>query len=95
MRALRISFLVVVAFLTLSVATIAGLAAVTFATAGGGFRGSEWLVGLGFGAMWLSVICILLLAIIASANWIKRRLARANLTTVLHSPAEPNSKPRT
>lgn len=48
-----------------SVLTILVIAAVTFSTEGGGFSGSEWLVGLGFAAAGLALLCPVLLAVLA------------------------------
>ncbi len=51
-----------------SVLTILAIAAITFSTDGGGFYGSELLVGVGFAAAGLALICPVLLAVLAVAQ---------------------------
>ncbi|MGO2862890.1 MAG: hypothetical protein ACTIC1_17155 [Brevibacterium sp.] len=65
--------IVLLSLFAISLLTILGIAAVTFATDGGGISGSDWLVGLGFGAMWVAFACPVLVALLATVTWVKRR----------------------
>lgn len=65
--------IVLLSLFAISILTTLGIAAVTFATDGGGFSGSDWLVGLGFGAMWVAFACPVLVALLAAVTWVKRR----------------------
>lgn len=68
--------LIVITLLSLcggSVLTILAIAAVTFSTEGGGFSGSEWLVGFGFAAAGLALLCPVLLAVLAVMYRIARK----------------------
>lgn len=63
---------VLLSLFAISILTILGIAAVTFATEGGGFSRSNWLVGPGFGAMWVAFACLALVALLAAVAWVKR-----------------------
>ncbi|PCC43892.1 hypothetical protein CIK64_00165 [Brevibacterium aurantiacum] len=65
--------IVLLSLFAISILTILGIAAVTFATDGGGFSGSGWLVGLGFGAMWVAFVCPVFIALLATVASVKRR----------------------
>ncbi|AZT95828.1 MAG: hypothetical protein L0K07_12820 [Yaniella sp.] len=73
MTLFRTIFIVLLSLFAISILTILGIAAVTFTTDGGGYRGSDWLVGLGFGAMWVAFACPVLIALLAIVTWLKRR----------------------
>ena len=86
MKLYKVTFIVLCSLLAISVATIAAIAVITFNTGGGGTPGAEWLVGLGFGAMWVAFACpvlIALLALLALLAWFKRRVA------VTHDTSKP------
>lgn len=69
----RPTLIVLLSLFAISILTILGIAAVTFATDGGGFSGSGWLVGLGFGALWMAFACPVLVALLAAVAWVRRR----------------------
>lgn len=73
MKYLKSALIFLITLLAVSLLTMAGIAAVTFSTNGGGFSGSEWLVGLGFGAMLVAIVCPILIALMLAAAWAKSR----------------------
>lgn len=73
MKFFKPALILLLSLFGISVMTIAGIAVFTFATDGGGPSGSEWLVGLGFGAMWVAFACPVLIALLAAVTWFKRR----------------------
>ncbi len=81
---LRRALVILSLLFALSVVTMLALAVVTWSTSGGGFPGSEWLVGLGFGALWVAAISPVLIAGVAVSLWIARRARETS-----DSPPQP------
>lgn len=73
MKLFKVILIVLLSLLALSVVTIAGVAIITLSTGGGGFRGAEWLVGLGFGALWAALGSAVLIVLAVIAAWFQRR----------------------
>lgn len=69
----RGSLVILSTLFTLSLVAIAGISAVTSATDGRSFPGAEWLVGLGFGAMWMAFVCPVLIVLLVLTAWFRRR----------------------
>lgn len=82
MKLYRVTLVVLCSLLAISVATIGGIAVITFDTGGGGTPGAEWLVGFGFGAMWVAFACPVLIALLALLALFKRRV------TVTHDTSQ-------
>ncbi|WP_224779552.1 hypothetical protein [Leucobacter sp. Psy1] len=76
MRFLRAVLFVLATLFTISLVALGGISVVKFSTEGERFAGSEWLVGLGFGAMWVALACPVLIALVAVAVGLRRRAVR-------------------
>lgn len=76
MKFSRAVLFVLATLFTISLVALGGISAVTFSTDGERFAGSEWLVGLGFGAMWVALACPVLMALVAVAVGLRRRALR-------------------
>lgn len=73
MKLFKPALIVLIALFSLSILAIIGIALITFSTDGGGFAGSDLLVGIGFGSMLVAIACPVLIALLVLASWIKRR----------------------
>ncbi|WP_152348316.1 hypothetical protein [Brevibacterium sp. CFH 10365] len=73
MKYFKPALIILIALLAISLLIIGAIATVTFSTNGGGFSGSEWLVGLGFGAMLTAIVCPILIALMLISAWLKSR----------------------
>lgn len=78
MKFYRTALLSLAGVFVLSILTILGLSALTFATDGGGFAGSEWLVTLGFAAMWAAALSAILFVAVGVGGWIRRLVVRGS-----------------
>ena len=65
--------LTLIACFALCLLLLAGIAAVTFTTGGSAGTESEWLVGLGFAALWGAILAPALIIAVAVTARIRRR----------------------
>lgn len=81
MKRYRTALLSSAGVFVMSILTILGLSAVTFATDGGGFAVSEWLVSLGFAAMWGAALSAILFIAVGVGSWIRHLAVRGSQPT--------------
>lgn len=75
MKFYRTALLSLAGVFVLSIFTILGLSALTVANDGGDFAGSEWLVTLGFAAMWGAALSAIVFVVVGVGSWTRQRLS--------------------